>query len=113
MNGLESVSKERQDQLTKHKRSIEDDIKYNYQYQLVDAASVLSMPVPDDMIKIYQESYADNLPEGWDKEIWKKMVMKPYRERLIIAAALLVAEIDRWDNIPKAAVNQTFRDAVN
>ena len=34
-------------------------------------------------------------PNGWDQEIWEKMIRKPHQERLIIAGALIAAELDR------------------
>ncbi len=34
-------------------------------------------------------------PEGWNKELHNKMMNKPYKDRLIIAGALIAAEIDR------------------
>lgn len=34
-------------------------------------------------------------PVSWDPERWEKMCRKPYEQRLIIAAALIAAEVDR------------------
>jgi len=34
-------------------------------------------------------------PNGWDVDIYKKMRNKSYKERLIIAGALIAAELDR------------------
>ena len=36
-------------------------------------------------------------PEFMDKEAWEKIVNKPYRDRLVVAGALIAAEIDRFD----------------
>lgn len=39
-----------------------------------------------------------NYPENWDKAIFDKMISKPWKQRLIIAGALIAAEIDRIQN---------------
>jgi hypothetical protein len=36
-----------------------------------------------------------DIPSNWDESQWLKMIQKPYRERLIISAALIAAELDR------------------
>lgn len=38
-------------------------------------------------------------PTGWDKSIWAKMCSKSYKERLIMAGALIAAELDRLTSI--------------
>ena len=38
-------------------------------------------------------------PSFWDVSIWKRMIAKPEKERMIISAALLAAEIDRIQTI--------------
>lgn len=97
MNGIQLISQEREEQLTKHGRTIEKDVETNNEFQLTDAASALTMNPPPGLEGAYIQSQGDNPPIGWDGEIWKKMVEKPYRERLIIAGALIAAEIDRID----------------
>jgi len=82
-NGVGLIHQERVDQLEKHKRSIEDDYKLNADYQLVDAA-----------IKLLKGGQHE-CPEGWDIKIWEKMLTKSEQEKLIIAGALIAAEIDR------------------
>ena len=34
-------------------------------------------------------------PEGWDLKYWLSLCQKPYKERLKIAAALIIAEMER------------------
>lgn len=44
----------------------------------------------------YEEGIdSESYPFGWDADICNKMINKSYEERLIIAGALLAAEIDR------------------
>jgi len=90
--GIELISNERQEQIKKHGRLIKIDVIENYQKQLAKADSLLSDPFFNEF-KIVDS--IDSLPDGWDADIWHKMFNKPYKERLIIAGALIVAELDR------------------
>ena len=36
---------------------------------------------------------------NWDEDLWQKMCNKSYKDRLIIAGALIAAEIDRLQSI--------------
>lgn len=86
--GIELIAQEREEQLTKHGHAIEHDVLINDERQLGVAASYLSYPDQSQMDEDY-------IPNHWDPEIWKKMMDKPYEERLIIAGALIAAELDR------------------
>jgi len=83
-SGVELIAIERQEQIEKHDRTIESDVLENLDYQLADAARLIMWP------RIVYEK-----PRGWNQRIWQKMVEKAYKERLIIAGALIAAEIDR------------------
>jgi hypothetical protein len=90
--GSLAITKEREEQITKHGRTLEYDKEVNTEFQLTDAAAVLTAYVPDE----FEGAYIQNLPPiGWSKETWVEMLKKPYKERLIIAGALIAAEIDR------------------
>jgi len=88
--GIELIAIEREEQLTKHGRTIQKDVIENTEQELGYFAGVLcqmrAMDVKDTM---------NYLPPKWDKELCRKMLNKPYKERLIIAGALIAAEIDR------------------
>lgn len=87
MTGIQLVAKERKKQLKKY--SIESDKQTNKGMQLLAAAIVLTH-------QRMTPEYASGLtPTGWDKEGWKKMCHKPHKEKLIIAAAFIAAELDR------------------
>lgn len=92
-SGIELISAERQEQIEKHGRTIDRDVKENTQQELGYFAGVLcqmrAMEVEDTM---------NYLPPKWDKNLCKKMLSKSYKERLIIAGALIAAEIDRLQN---------------
>lgn len=92
LTGIELIAKERQEQIEKHNRSIESDVENNADCELAAVATALAYPY-------HYADDSDNYPENWDKDLIKRMVSKPYKERLIIAGALLVAEIDRLNAI--------------
>jgi hypothetical protein len=88
--GIELITIERQEQIEKHLRSIEDDSKYNSNGQLVEVVNPL----------IYSDSFMDIekevlCPSNWNLEKWLHVMNKSYKERLVIAGALIAAEIDR------------------
>lgn len=90
MSGIELIAQERKEQLEKHNRPIENDVAYNSEHQLSWAASRLCRIFP-----------TNTLPKDWNKDLWLKMILKPYKERLIKAGALIAAEIDRLLYIEK------------
>lgn len=97
--GIELISIERAEQIEKHGRTIAYDVKTNKKRELSFAAAVLSCPHPETMGCSSKNDYS--CPEGWDVNIWTKIIKKPYRQRLIIAGAFLAAEIDRLNEIYK------------
>jgi hypothetical protein len=91
--GIKLIEKERIEQITKHNRSTENDIILNDKHQLSAAAAILCME--DWGCNSEEDIIEDFCPKGWDISIWENMVKKPYKERVIIAGALLAAELDR------------------
>jgi len=83
MTGIELITRERKEQIEKHGRTIEDDVAYNNQNELIMGAMAL---LTDDGMR---------MPAIWDMVVVQKMCAKPYKERLIVAGALIAAEIDR------------------
>lgn len=81
--GVVQIYFERNNQIFRHKITAEDDYKFNADFQLVDAA-----------IKLLKGGQHP-APEGWDEGRWNKMLNKSDERRLIIAGALIAAEIDR------------------
>ena len=85
--GAQQIVTERNEQFFKHGRTVDEDDKKNYDGQLTYAASVLLIDNPDrEFMKP---------PKNWDEDYWKKLIHKQYKERLVIAGALIAAEIDR------------------
>jgi len=89
MSGLELIAQERAEQIEKHGFSIENDVRNNRFSQLIDGAGALLLSNPK----------MRDIPTFWDKERWRKMKGKSYKERLIISAALIAAEIDRMQAV--------------
>lgn len=83
LTGIEKIQDERQEQIEDHGRTIANDVKFNDKEQLRIAAMRL----------LGAGTFLP--PIGWDQELWSKMSAKDYEERLIIAGALIAAEIDR------------------
>jgi len=87
--GVELIAIERAEQIEKHGRTPERDVKENHDHQLrYGAQRIIDVP----------KNRYNNPPDGWTPGIWEKMCDKSYTERLIIAGALIAAEIDRLQN---------------
>lgn len=92
--GIELIAQERQEQIEKHGRTIESDVDQNRFHQLSDAAAILC-GIPTELLYDEQPVPNDYAPFKWDLAIFNKMRGKDYKDRLIIAGALIAAEIDR------------------
>lgn len=91
--GIQLITEERQEQIEKHGRSIPNDVRDNADMQLSFGAALLLCPDPTAMG--FDPNSTSGKPKDWDKVIWNKMMSKSYKKRLIIAGALIAAEIDR------------------
>jgi len=98
LTGTELISIERAEQYKKHGRTVAHDLKFNNKEQLAIGAAFLCFPDIHEYAKEYNNY---NCPKGWDINIWNRMYKKPYKERLIIAGALIAAEIDRLTALEK------------
>jgi hypothetical protein len=85
--GIELIADERAEQIEKHGITIEEDVNKNRNYELPNGA-IMSIT-----------GYIDKMPYGWNYKICQHIVGKPYKERLIIAGALIAAEIDKLQAI--------------
>ena len=83
MAGINLISQECFNQRINHGHTIQKDFEENMNGQLVQAAQALL------------EGDIEWMPKSWDNEICKKLISKPFKERLVIAGALIAAEIDR------------------
>jgi len=91
IDGAYLIAQERAEQIYKHGRTVESDSSNNRDYQLTEMAKIL-----------LSGNFSDNYPSNWEVPAMQKMLDKPYRERLIIAGALIAAEIDRVDHDAEA-----------
>lgn len=83
--GIQLITQERNEQIHKHNIQVCDDKANNDNEQLRRGARKLLSPSPNELPP----------PEGWSDHIWQKMSNKSVKERLIIAGALIAAELDR------------------
>lgn len=97
INGMMAIQLERRDQLTKHGRTIEQDVEQNTMHQLIEAATALL-----ELGHFTNTDLLVTLPINWNLETWTHMMGKPYKERLVIAGALIAAEIDRLNYIEES-----------
>lgn len=111
MTGIELIAKEREEQITKHGRTVDLDCKLNTEGQLSTAAGVLIAHESEASADGLWSAYRDIIPIGWDKGIFQAMFDKPYKDRLIIAGALIAAEIDRlqYPQNPDLAKTKTLK----
>lgn len=86
--GIELIAKERQEQIEKHGRTIQDDSINNDESQLVKAS-----------IAILDHDHKE-WPTDWEYPVYIHINDKPIIERLAIAGALIAAEIDRLQYEP-------------
>jgi len=90
--GIELITEERQKQITKHGFTGEHHANHPEWYdkgQLIEAANTLSMKVINQC----------SVPLNWDIAWFSNLVNRSYEERLVIAGALIAAEIDRLQNV--------------
>ena len=100
--GTELIAIERQEQIEKH--GYNSDLGYVNNELLQATVGLLGLPKLSSGSTIRMDLIAMTPPTNWDKHIWKNMCSKSYKDRLVIAGALIAAEIDRLqeeDNLPK------------
>ena len=96
--GIELIAQERQEQIEKHGRTVERDYAENPELQLLQGAHELLHIYPSEL----------RFPKNWDKAIVHRMISKSIRDRLIIAGALIAAQLDvmEYDMMSEINSNQ-------
>lgn len=89
--GIELIAEERREQIEKHGRTIESDAIKNKKFELSNAAAVLAT----EQGIFTSRKRLTMMPDDWDDNVCIKMCRKSHKERLIIAGALIAAELDR------------------
>jgi len=89
--GIELISEEREEQLTKHGRTVIKDVAYNS--KAVPPFNMLPLRIAAGKLI----GIVGGVPYSpdWDKELCEKMDAKKDLQKLIIAGAFIAAEIDR------------------
>lgn len=88
--GIELIAEERQKQLENYSVQFDVEVNSGFERPLTRAAAGLSIESNGFVSRFM-------IPEGWDRTQWNKLNDKPYKHRLIIAGALIAAEIDRYE----------------
>lgn len=97
--GIQLIATERQKQITKHGFTGEHHVNHPEWYekeQLIKAAVALLLP-----IGLLSDLGWPEIPENWDAEWFEDLMQRSHKERLIISAALLSAELDRIEALEK------------
>lgn len=92
MTGIEQITEERYKQMHKNKHTVYSDKLLNNEEQLIVAVEILLQNTPLNKVDMDQNFQC---PHKWNQEDFRSMLNKSYKERLIIAGALIAAEIDR------------------
>ena len=82
---------------------VENDVLNNSDEQLIHAVFLMIASLNDD-----NYSAVKSPPKNWQKDVWDKMLSKSKKEKLIIAATLLMAEYDRLIEVEKSE-DKTFK----
>lgn len=99
LTGVESIAKEREKHYKENNCHVEDDVEHNKRGELTAAAHLLISYTENDSDFINEKCSLFFLATRWNEVRLFKMMHKPYKERLIIAGALIAAEIDRLNYI--------------
>lgn len=88
---------ERRRQIENHGYTVEHNVKDEPNGTLGTAAALLASPVP-----LYQRAAGGGLADAWPWTDWDKREDLTRREKLVIAGALILAEIERLDYVEAA-----------
>lgn len=101
--GIELIAEERQEQIEKHGRTVENDVFYNSQGQLKQAIMMLiaNLGFINQGLQMPKEALDDLKPDGWSYPNCQKMLNKPEVDQLRIIGAFAAAEIDRKQASPQ------------
>ena len=99
--GVQLIAAERREQIKKHGHTIDSDRKYDDP----DAHHTHGDLAYAALYALWPNGIADFYPAGWDDVFKEKLRTKNYRERLIVAGALIAAELDRLNRIRAEAEN--------
>lgn len=69
------------------------DAENNKIYQLTDAAAYL-LTSSGTVLPLHDDDEEKFLPLGWNKEAFQALLTKPWKERFIVAIALIIAELE-------------------
>lgn len=92
--GVQLIGAEREKQIDKHGFTAEHHVNHPEWYE----ADQLKYAVKSIL---YPDSIHSSTPENWDVEWFENLMRRSNKERLIIAGALIAAELDRLSELEK------------
>ncbi|MEZ5017367.1 MAG: hypothetical protein R2800_09970 [Flavipsychrobacter sp.] len=98
--GIDLIDAERAKQITKHKYTVEHDVKTHPNGELAEAAGMLLFQFDkeyDELPEKAKKMLIYSQPRTFARAYWITLLEKPYKERVVIAASFLAAERDRLD----------------
>jgi len=85
--GIDLISEHREERI-KEGRTIKEDVSVNPRMELRKGAIAL-------ICKSDGTGTAEAFPSAWKNDVIMKMIHKSYKDRLVIAGAMIASEIDR------------------
>lgn len=104
--GVELITKERQKQIDKHGFTAEHHVRNPQFYDIshsdanIKQLQYAALTLIGIDIKGTKAELTDT-PINWDKDWFQNLLGRPQKERLVIAGALIAAELDRLDQLEK------------
>lgn len=95
--GIELITEERQKQIDKHGFTAEHHFLNSDKWYSKDQLKTAAKYLLDENIN--EDELNNFVPINWDKEWFVKLNKKESKKRLIIAGALIAAELDRLNYI--------------
>lgn len=98
--GIELIAEERQEQIEKHGRTVEYDVKHNVDNQICEGIMLLIANVGFKRrgFEMPKDAFEDLRPSDWGREICFKIMAKSEIDQFKIIGAFAAAEIDRLQN---------------
>lgn len=109
ISGARLIRAEREHQISKHGFTGKHHYEHPEWYakgQLLDAARTLTL-------KNSEIENTQSCPTNWNIDWWIRLTCKPYEERIVIAGALIAAEIDRLNWSETAESEKALKDSLH
>lgn len=96
-SGIELIAEERLKQIKKHGFTGAHHANHPEWYENLQLQSAAHSLLATELYE--QAEVSENLPTNWNADWWENLCTRNRKERLIIAGALIAAELDRLQNL--------------